>query len=556
MISAQTRTKATPMIETNMFPTAWETPHEANAFWMQARMHAPDPVPHLFMSLLLEANDEGSYRAMSHYGLPFERLAMRRVNTYLYSALLPSTADPVLFHQQLQAADAAIGATADHLGDQWHNHWLPAVQAHLAHWETQPQTQPTPGQLQMQLLDARERAIDLWNIHFQLAYALAVSFERFTNFCGRHLPHLNELDVMTLTTGFDNKSLERDRALWQLSLKVAQEPKLRACFGNSQAAAVIPQLEQQAEGRVFLAELQTFLRSFGFSGQPPWRQDPTPVIRMIQKYLEQPERDLEAEMAATTAKREAAIAAARAHLATASDQIRGQFEQQLTSAQDANFLGEEHAYWIDERAMYYVMGSAYQAGGLLAARGQLAAAPQVVHLTVAEILELIDSGAAAHALVTERAAELGRWATVTPPPTLGQPPAGPLPDSMFLRGMFRFFGMPIEPEPETQTIKGTPGAAGIIKGRACVVRSYEEARARLQAGDILVAPNTSPMWTPFFSIVAGIVTDTGGMLSHTACVAREYGIPAVVGTGVAVTQIPDGALVEINGEKGVVTILG
>jgi pyruvate,water dikinase len=86
-----------------------------------------------------------------------------------------------------------------------------------------------------------------------------------------------------------------------------------------------------------------------------------------------------------------------------------------------------------------------------------------------------------------------------------------------------------------------------------VIRSLDEAD-RLQSGDVLVCRSTAPPWTPLFAIAAAVVTDTGGILSHSAIVAREYGIPAVVGTRVATERIPDGARVTVDGNAGEVRI--
>jgi rifampicin phosphotransferase len=76
----------------------------------------------------------------------------------------------------------------------------------------------------------------------------------------------------------------------------------------------------------------------------------------------------------------------------------------------------------------------------------------------------------------------------------------------------------------------------------------------VQPGEVLIAPATSPAWTPLFATVAAVVTDAGGVLSHCAVVAREYRIPAVVGTGTATTTIHDGQMVEVDGTSGVVRL--
>ncbi|MDQ3547566.1 MAG: PEP-utilizing enzyme, partial [Chloroflexota bacterium] len=103
-------------------------------------------------------------------------------------------------------------------------------------------------------------------------------------------------------------------------------------------------------------------------------------------------------------------------------------------------------------------------------------------------------------------------------------------------------------------LNGAAGSPGVVQGTARVVRSLADA-GRIGPGDILVAPTTAPPWTPLFATVAAVVTDTGGVLSHCAVVAREYRIPAVVGTGTATTAIQDGQLIEVDGDRGIVRIV-
>ena len=105
-----------------------------------------------------------------------------------------------------------------------------------------------------------------------------------------------------------------------------------------------------------------------------------------------------------------------------------------------------------------------------------------------------------------------------------------------------------------KTIKGFPGAPGVSEGPARVIAGHEDLPT-LKTGDILVCPHTSPAWTPIFSKIKGVVTDSGGVLKDASITAREYGIPAVVGTSVATTSIKDGDIIRVNGNEGLVEIL-
>jgi pyruvate,water dikinase len=107
---------------------------------------------------------------------------------------------------------------------------------------------------------------------------------------------------------------------------------------------------------------------------------------------------------------------------------------------------------------------------------------------------------------------------------------------------------------DSHEIRGFAASSGVVEGPARVVRSVEEI-SRLNPGDILVCQVTNPTWAPIFQKIAGAVSDIGGSMSHAAIVAREYGLPAVVGTGSATSRIKDGQRIRVDGGRGVVTIL-
>ena len=116
--------------------------------------------------------------------------------------------------------------------------------------------------------------------------------------------------------------------------------------------------------------------------------------------------------------------------------------------------------------------------------------------------------------------------------------------------MTLFFGI-AQPNVEGRVITGQAASKGIARGRARVLKDLGEAE-RLQPGDVLVCATTAPPWTPLFAIAAAVVTDSGGVLSHSAICAREYAIPCVVATQVGTSLIQDGAMVTVDGTKGIV----
>jgi phosphoenolpyruvate synthase/pyruvate phosphate dikinase len=146
----------------------------------------------------------------------------------------------------------------------------------------------------------------------------------------------------------------------------------------------------------------------------------------------------------------------------------------------------------------------------------------------------------------ERRATFERQQAMTPPRYVGPVPKDTsAPD--------RFDSAQVE-QTTADELRGTGASAGIVRGPARLVAS-QDAFAAVQPGDIIVCPASNPSWVPVFTIAGGLITNTGGVLSHAAVVAREFGLPAVVGVTGATDRIADGRMVEIDGTAGTVRLL-
>src|SRR5262249_22917957 len=147
-------------------------------------------------------------------------------------------------------------------------------------------------------------------------------------------------------------------------------------------------------------------------------------------------------------------------------------------------------------------------------------------------------------LVRERQAALTGSSQIVPPDHLGEPtPSNP--DPFFIAVVDKMLGfLPIEPSTDPSVITGVAASPGTAQGKAKVVRSLVEA-SKLQQGDIMVCEMTVPTWVPLFATVSAVVADSGGILSHCAIVAREFGLPAVVGTRVGTTTLQDGMTITV-----------
>jgi phosphoenolpyruvate synthase/pyruvate phosphate dikinase len=168
----------------------------------------------------------------------------------------------------------------------------------------------------------------------------------------------------------------------------------------------------------------------------------------------------------------------------------------------------------------------------------------ILYLHRAEVPGLILAPEDQRGVVADRRAEHDHFRRITPPRVVGRP-TDVAPND-------RFDGVRFAKDDEA-VVRGTGASAGIVRGPARIVLGPDDFE-RVQPGDILVAPSSNPSWVALFAIAAGLVTNTGGVLSHAAVVAREFGLPAVVGTGDATTRIADGQILELDGTTGFVRL--
>ena len=284
---------------------------------------------------------------------------------------------------------------------------------------------------------------------------------------------------------------------------------------------------------------------------PSWIEDPTPLIAALQDAVTQPERDPEAELAALAEERERLTAEARGRLADFPEAVQGQFEFLLDAARQGTVLQEDHNYWIDTQVIYEVRQVVLEMGRRLATNGGLESAEDVFQLRVEELGDL---SADLRAVVADRKVEMEAFRRVASPPVIGSLPPGAPPDDPISRAVIKMFGGRPKESVSPDVFYGMPGSPGVARGRVRILRSLADGDV-LEHGEVLVAETTAPPWTPLFGRAAAIVTDAGGILSHCAVVAREYSIPAVVGTLRATSVLRDGQLIEVDGTNGSIRIV-
>lgn len=543
------------------FPVLWRNEAEQAGFWQHDRMHFPAPVTPLTDAIIQIMYRDGFSVATELYELPLRAHAIR-VNTYHYMAVAPLQLPPEEMEAMGKRAEQNLGATMAQMQALWQNEWLPAIQRHLFYFSSFNLSGASLEQLVAHLDQALGRLKELWQLHFQIVFAAYLPISIFDDLY-RDLFASDAFGAFRLLQGLDNMTVKSGEELWKLSRQAMTMPAVRKVLEEQAAHDVLPLLRMFPEGRKFVALLDAYLYHFGqrcdtwdFS-QTSWIEDPTPIVKNLKDYIGQPDRDLIAERAAQAAEREGAIAQARQHLENYPEAIKQQFEFFLHAAQVGVVLSEDHNYWIDFRATYQARRVFMEFGRRLAQAGAIAAPSDVFFLTPEELRATASEQPMPrrHEIIAVRKAEMKHFEQIAPPAAIGTLPSAPPPDNAFTRAiMVKFFGMPVEQPAEAGLIRGNAGSAGKVRGVARIIRTLKDAN-RLQRGEILVAETTAPPWTPLFATAAAVVTDTGAILSHCAVVAREYGIPAVVGAGVATQLIRDGQWIEVDGDSGLVRIL-
>jgi pyruvate,water dikinase len=549
------RPEPVPIAAPPDFPVAWESPDDAKLSWTQDRMHNPDPLLPLERTFW-EIVYQGFNRAAEAYEMP-TRVKARAINTYQYMALAPAVPSEAM-EAQGKRADARIDAAMARLGELWRGEWLPEIQSHLAWWDAFDLRGARTPELLAHLEETLQRTLRLWDLHFRIVLPTYMAMSQLDDLYRDLFAGEDAFRSYRLLQGFDNKTLEAGRALWELSRRALDSAEVRRALEEHPAATVLAELAKTPAGRAFRHELRVYLEAFGLRGEkwglsyPSWIEDPTPAIKNLKDYIARADQDPRAEQANLAAERDRAVAEAREQLQGYPRPVVERFEFLLRAAQQGAVLSEDHGFWIDFASTYRVRRVLLEIGRRLAEAHAIELPPDVLSLTLEELRGVAQAPGSYRSQVDERRAEVRHFRAISPPPVLGTD-NGPPPDDPVGRFFGKFFGGP-PPAPEApDVLRGNAGSPGKVRGPARVVRSLAEA-TKLRRGDVLVAETTAPPWTPLFATAAAIVTDTGGILSHCAVVAREYRIPAVVGTGRATATIRDGQILEVDGDAGLVRI--
>jgi pyruvate,water dikinase len=568
---------------------------EESRFWFRDDMHWAEPI-YPFDAVVVEFSVVGLSQASARlFAIP-SSLGIEYRILHGYGYVSPrSIADPATIEHRAQLF-AERGAFYYEHWDELYASWLQRVEGATSELDTleipalpelEEMAVVTEGRgwgSSHALLVAYNRMLEgldrVLQYHFEFLNLGYLAYLAFYEFCRRTFPDIRDQTLSGMVAGIDVVSIRPDEELKRLAglaleLDLGQavtgaetEDDLRAALGGNDA------------GARWLADFEStkdpwFYFSYGnglSSDHRSWIDDTRLPIAMIGSYVARLEagETISRPRDAVVAERERLTEDHRARL---DGEARRVFDERLALARTVFPFVENHNFYIDHRYLAIFWNKVRELGALLARYGLLEHEDDIFHLRHDEVPSAIaelrlwwstggDEPDEAHGhwigIVERRRAireSMRRW---TPPRALGEAPEEVTdPVTIMLWGITnervrewlgeagRFDG---------HALRGIPASGGVAEGRARVILNPDQL-GELEDGEILIAPATSTSWTPVFGRLAAAVSESGGVMCHAAIMAREYGLPAVVGALTATTTIRTGTRIRVDGTAGVVTIL-
>jgi rifampicin phosphotransferase len=542
-------------------PSIWKLPKGA---YVAMRVNIielmAEPLSPLFETLGLDAINTSMQAMMTSFlgpGIMPERPIIS-INHYAYynGSLKPMKIARLLF-DSIGIAKRMFTAPVERWTEQGRPEYLAVVEKWKAcNWRDFSKTEILRASREL-----AGAAVDAyWSMVGGLLPAAWISEALFTYFYRLLIKRRADPAAPTYLLGFDSVPILADKSLYTLATWARGQEPLERYLAFTPASQLAADLKsgQPPEGlseiawREWRQKVQTYLEQYGHTiynldfANPIPVDDPTTLLDTFKLYLSGKGSNPNDRQQAAIDRRQAAISATRKRL-------KGwrlkQFERWLALAQRFAPLREDAladvglAYPLLREMLQYL-------GDQLTQAGAIQHPEDIYWLTLEEVAsacENLDHDLPVERIsmaIPERKAALRSAQKATPPIKL---PQLSLP---WLSNLFT----DLSRNREHRSLKGVAASAGSVTGRACVLHGPEDF-AQMASGDILVARLTTPAWTPLFARASAIVTDVGGPLSHGSIVAREYGIPAVLGTGVATKRIQNGQTITVDGTAGVV-ILG
>ena len=544
----------------------WDRPGPGT--WLHDASHcgpAPGPMVRNIMTTTIE---RGMAEGLGMFGAPLSGMELRWVNGKMYRRLVPIVGarsdrppppGPVLwlatrlhpaFRKQERLAKESFALKRWRLElTRWESEWKPRLVARNTELTEVPVGELDDAGLARHLDEVHAHLLASGQLHHRL-----------------HVSDMGPLGL--LMVALRDWGLEADQTFEAL---VAASPATRApaaalrlLADELRAAGVNPasarDLDEVRAASARAAELlDTYLRDHGWRLTTGYDLEDSCLIEL-------PDVVVTSIRAAATAEEveDPDVRAGRALSALRSSipaEHLQEFDELVEDARLSYGLRDENGPLTFEWPAGLLRRALCEADRRLVADARLSTAGDVFELELDEVIALLRTGEGPGAAeLARRRDERARWAALRPPERLG-PEEGDPPFRLFPPNLARITDVVLtvvssmEASASSPPLSGTGVGTGTYRGTARVVHDVNEALGNLEPGDVLVARYTAPTYNAVIAIAGALVVEEGGLLCHAAVIARELGIPAVVGTRDAMQRIPDGATIEIDTERGTVALV-
>jgi pyruvate,water dikinase len=412
----------------------------------------------------------------------------------------------------------------------------------------------------------------MWEIHFIGMYTSFNAWLLLESMCKERFGMNDQApEYQDMMRGFDNKVYQMDKKLWEFG-QLATQMGLGQVFKENEPNAIISKLQQSEAGREWMKKFMDYMETDEIGGwrmrrfvdlnEPYWLEDPATPIGLVKDWIMRGvSYDLEAIRAEMAKKREAAIVS---FLQRVPPQEKDLFEGLVRLAGKASMYSEEHDLYC-ELIVHAFMRRGYLAMGRRLAENGTIDAPDDIWMMNPDEIDRVMLVPDRHDMrwLTRRRRAAWEESLKTPNPPFFTKRASPqeavvmdlLPSGDAIALKIVVGEMPVVKPELKADLWGLCGCAGEAEGTARVVVNYEDLKD-VKPSEILICAATNPAWTPVYSLVKGVICDTGGTLQHAAIIGREYNIPTIVNTMKGTQMIKTGQRVRMDAANGAVYILG
>lgn len=570
---------------------------EEGQLWFYDGLHYPEP--HYPFDLLW---DESWFLALSQNNTrtflvpPALGIDHRIVNGYVYITPVGVT-DPEEVERRVPTFMKRAGFYYDNW-DTLYADWKTKMEGLLAelaavHFDKLPEVEDealvfehsgigSGYRLLTQYDDLINMGLRAWQYHFEFCNLGYAAYVTFINTANQIFPDIPISTLTKMVSGIDVLMYRPDAELIRLA-RLAIDTGVDTVFASTKgSAAVMEQLAKTTAGQLWLDELEKarypwFYISTGtgwYHHHYSWNDNLDVPFASITMHIEAIKAGKAVGRPTQRLIEEATTLVEEYRSLITNEEDRESFDQTLAISKRVFPFLEDHLFYIEHWFHSVFWNKVREVADILTDAGFFGDREDIWLLKRGEVRDALWDHVTSWATGTKargpsywkpqiewRKGVMAKFQAWSPPPALGAVPevvTEPFTIVLWgvttsvlknwLKGMESAVGAPSDDLP------GAPGSAGVVQGRARVIRSAEELDL-LQEGEILVATTTSPSWAPAFTKIAGAVTDVGGAMCHAAIVCREYGLPTVVGTGRGTSLIKTGDLVRIDGDAGLVTIL-